>query len=340
MAMTWLQQMFTPERSGSYQWQGRPDQGGGEFTGEQRDAQGNITYEGDAQDLRFVPRAKRGPGNTVGQKMQNATPNATEGMGQNATQDMMDAVRATGLGGNYDSGGMSSISEVMQSSFGGPTADELDVYDVSSPPGTMNPSTMTAGSRRWSGMSDTGANALPESWMQAPNAFSTGDADPLKKIRALREHPSDATFYEGLQGIGERQGQDMMHALALQDDAMNAGSNDAALQPGPTTPSVSDGFGESRAQDYMGGQQTEPTAIAQLMKLLGRMGGGMLGDMFSPSQAGAGIPGPTTPKIAPPMFVPPDTLGSTGGQFKDIYEGQTGGSDVMNALQAYMRRSN
>jgi len=139
MAMTWLQQMFTPERSGSYEWQGRPDQGGGEFTGEQRDAQGNITYEGDEQYLTFVPRANRGPGNmgpprvapTVGQKMPDVT-NATEGMGQNATQDMMDAVRATGLGGNYDSGGMDNVEDVniqieesmtMPSSSMGPDAD-------------------------------------------------------------------------------------------------------------------------------------------------------------------------------------------------------------------------
>jgi hypothetical protein len=40
------------------------------------------------------------------------------------------------------------------------------------------------------------------------------------------------------------------------------------------------------------------------------------------------------------LIVPPDTLRSTGGQFKNIYEGQTGGDDVMNALQAYLRQRN
>ena len=48
-----FQEMFTPKGM-EYQWQGRPDEGGGEYTGEQRDAQGNITYEGDTQDLRMV----------------------------------------------------------------------------------------------------------------------------------------------------------------------------------------------------------------------------------------------------------------------------------------------
>ena len=45
----------------------------------------------------------------------------------------------------------------------------------------------------------------------------------------------------------------------------------------------------------MGGQQTQPTAIAQLMKLLGSGAGDMFSKMFSPSQAGAGMPGPQGP---------------------------------------------
>ena len=49
MAMTWLQQMFTPQGSGRYRWQGRPDQGGGEFTGYIPGV-----YEGDEQDLVFT----------------------------------------------------------------------------------------------------------------------------------------------------------------------------------------------------------------------------------------------------------------------------------------------
>ena len=140
---SFLQAMFTPARSGSYQWQNRPDQGGGEFTGEIEGV-----YEGDAQDLIFKPRAHRGPGNTVGQKMPDAT-NATTGMGQSATQDMMDAVKATGLGGDYDSEGMSSISEVMETSApsgfggwqGGKAGDALT--NVGGRPGTAFDDTFT-----------------------------------------------------------------------------------------------------------------------------------------------------------------------------------------------------
>ena len=65
MAMTWLQQMFTPQGSGRYRWQGRPDQGGGEFTGEIEGV-----YEGDEQDLTFMPQAytaQTGDGNPVGE---------------------------------------------------------------------------------------------------------------------------------------------------------------------------------------------------------------------------------------------------------------------------------
>jgi hypothetical protein len=120
MAMTWLQKMFTPERSGSYQWQGRPDEGGGEFTGEQRDAQGNITYEGDEQYLTFVPRANRGPGNTIGQNLMPQAYTPQDGNGY-----------PTG-GGDYDSAGMDNVEDVniqieesmtMPSSSMGPTAD-------------------------------------------------------------------------------------------------------------------------------------------------------------------------------------------------------------------------
>ena len=197
---------------------------------------------------------------------------------------------------------------------------------------------------------------MNDNWIQdpyqAPNAFSTGDADPLKRIRALRESQAypDNWSFEGPQGRPmfdpEIVGPAAEHSRALQANVLGAGSNDAALLPrteaqlpfgGPTADELDVHDVNSPG---VGGQQTQPTVIAQLMKLLGGMVGGGMGSMFTPSQAGAGMQGPTTPKIAPPMFVPPDTLGSTGGQFKNIYEGQTGGPDVMNALQAYMRRSN
>jgi hypothetical protein len=115
MAMTWMQQMFTPERSGSYQWQGRPDQGGGEFTGEQRDAQGNITYEGDAQDLRFVPRANRGPG----QKMPDAVRPNVNGSGESMQTKLQDLMPA-----GLEPGGMSSSTPGQVDGF-----EELSITD-------------------------------------------------------------------------------------------------------------------------------------------------------------------------------------------------------------------
>ena len=209
MAMTWMQKMFTPERSGSYEWQGRPDQGGGEFTGEQRDAQGNITYEGDAQDLRFVPRANRGrpttsPG-SIPKPLQ--TPLSQTGTGVNPlsqmTRDMEDELGIGGGGAGHADrvGGMSedvSITESGPSGSIGATIAE-----------SMQPrQTMTPGSSRWSGVS------MNDNWndpYQATNAFNAGgypsalqdgmsidgggqnipvkkilSTNPLERIRAMR----------------------------------------------------------------------------------------------------------------------------------------------------------
>ena len=101
MAMTWFQKMFTPERSGSYQWQDRVADSGEVSTG-------------DIEDLIFKPRAHRGPGNTVGQMMPDAT-NATTGMGQTADQDIKDAITAMTSGA--DGGGMEDVGLSPMPSF-------------------------------------------------------------------------------------------------------------------------------------------------------------------------------------------------------------------------------
>lgn len=114
MAMTWMQQMFTPERSGSYEW-------------EDRIADSGEVSTGDIQDLIFKPRAHRGPGNmgpprvapTVGQKMPQAYV-AQDGDGYPTGE------------GDYDSAGMDNVEDVniqieesmtMPSSSMGPDAD-------------------------------------------------------------------------------------------------------------------------------------------------------------------------------------------------------------------------
>ena len=106
MAMTWFQKMFTPERSGSYEW-------------EDRVADSGEVSTGDIQDLIFKPRAHRGPGNTVGQKMPQAYV-AQDGDGYPTGE------------GDYDSDGMDNVEDVniqieesmtMPSSDMGPDAD-------------------------------------------------------------------------------------------------------------------------------------------------------------------------------------------------------------------------
>ena len=107
MAMTWFQKMFTPERSGSYEWQDRIADSGEVSTG-------------DIQDLIFKPRAHRGPGNTVGQNLMPQAYVAQDGDGYPTGE------------GDYDSAGMDNVEDVniqieesmtMPSSDMGPDAD-------------------------------------------------------------------------------------------------------------------------------------------------------------------------------------------------------------------------
>tara|TARA_R100000306_G_C4352191_1_gene130702 strand:+ start:59 stop:997 length:939 start_codon:yes stop_codon:yes gene_type:complete len=304
----WFSQMFTPQRQGPGQmvWQDIVNEQSGEFsTGDMQEQVWKPSVVG--SNYVAGPTTRHKPA----QPMQN--PQSQEGTGLTAKQDFMAGMDRLENEGMDDSWGASRAQD-----YGAGPSGSIGASIAES----MNPSTMTPGSSRWSGVS------MNDNWIQdpyqAPNAFSTGDTDPLKRIRALREHPSDATFYEGSQGIGEQQGQDMMHALALQDD-INANSNDAALLPrtGAQLP-----FGGPTADELdvydvnspgAGGQQTEPTAIAQLMKLLGGMVGSGVSGLFTPSQAGAGSPGPTVPNLNPPgpgaRFAGPmlDRPGTFGG---------------------------
>jgi hypothetical protein len=338
MAMTWFQQMFTPESSGSYQWKGRPDQGGGEFTGEQRDAQGNITYEGDAQDLSFVPRSmqQRLGFNSMGLSERGRGQMSTTSPGS-VSNPLPGPQAQTGTGLTAKQDFMAGMDRLRDQTFDddpsvfpgvgtGPMGDQDHGAMAAQPPGHM----FTAGLTERQGV------GYPTHLSAAVGPYTSGGQNQanligsnpdraqmkiaeIRRQRALREHPSDNTFYEGSQGIGEEQGQAMMHALALQDDIMNANSNDAALLPrtGAQLP-----FGGPTADELdvydvnspgVGGQQTEPSAIAKIMKLLGGMMGGDRSGMFSPSQAGAGTPGPTVPSLMGPPRPPiMPGLSSTG----------------------------
>ena len=120
MAMTWLQQMFTPERSGSYQW-------------EDRVADSGEVSTGDIEDLVFKPRAHRGPGNTVGQNlMPSAVERNPDGMGirPHHSQGMPEIsisetdVTQTPSGETIssfteDAGALPSISSAMSQAFRG-----------------------------------------------------------------------------------------------------------------------------------------------------------------------------------------------------------------------------
>jgi hypothetical protein len=198
--MTWMQQMFTPERSGSYQWQNRPDQGGGEFTGEIEGV-----YEGDAQDLRFVPRANRGrpttsPG-SIPKPLQ--TPLPQTGTGVNPLSQIGRDMGAL-AGGNESGFDTSPIVEDVSVSESGPSGSiGASIAESMQPRQTMTP-----GSSRWSGVS------MNDNWIdpnQATNAFNAGgyeaalqdgmsidgggqnipvksilSANPLERIRAMR----------------------------------------------------------------------------------------------------------------------------------------------------------
>jgi len=102
MAMTWFQKMFTPERSGSYEWQDRVADSGEVSTG-------------DIQDLIFKPRAHRGPGNTVGQNLMPQAYVAQDGDGYPTGE------------GDYDSAGMEDVASVSISS--GPGGTDISAVD-------------------------------------------------------------------------------------------------------------------------------------------------------------------------------------------------------------------
>ena len=145
---SFLQAMFTPQRPGPGQMAWR-DRDVGEGSGE--------ISQGDIQEMYW----KRGPAaRGHGQQMNSAVrPNPTgsgetietnltdiipDDMGALSSDDDVDMTSITETA--LEPGGMSSISEVMQgqagemspmgyaSPFGDPTADELDVYGINSPP--------------------------------------------------------------------------------------------------------------------------------------------------------------------------------------------------------------
>ncbi len=185
---SFLQAMFTPQRSGSYQWQNRADQGGGEFTGEIEGV-----YEGDAQDLIFKPRAHRGPGNTVGQEMPSAVRSNPTGSGETLETKISDLIPT----GYLEPGGITSITEVMQST---PVGDEFGGAPAM---GYVTPSDpMGSGADRMLGYTRYGEGTQPSYSMrdrhaeEGPGMFSrapttVGDPMFVPAESSVRTVPSD-----------------------------------------------------------------------------------------------------------------------------------------------------
>ena len=273
---SFLQAMFTPQRPGPGQmaWRDIVNEDSGEFS------------TGDMQEMYWEP-------STIGSNYVSGPttrrlppPNATTGMGQDASQDIQDAIRSIAPGtdgGGMDSGlssmsglepgGMSSITEVMQS-FGGPTQDEL--------------------------------------------GYGGGGAG----YGGLGAGLTDRTTMTAFDDTG---GQDWEAAMA---DSVSAPMTTSA--PG-SFQHMDTGVQDTFAPGYNADIQDSPPSFARR-----RDPTAAVGDFLRSLFSGGGEA--TAPKVAPPLFVPPDTLGSTGGQFKNIYEGQTGGDDVMNAFKAYLRQ--
>ena len=278
---SFLQSMFTPQRSGPGQMAWR-DKDVGMGSGE--------IEQGDIQEM-YWKRGAAAPGR--GQQMTSAVrPNPT-GSGETLETKISDLI-PTGLepGGitsitetELEPGGMSSISEIMQSSTPAGMAGEM------SPMGYQPFDPMGSGADRMLGNSRFGGGTQPSYSMrdtsaeEGPGMFSQGPTTV-----------GDPNFYE-----------------------------DAT----PMVPTATDSVrpGESMSGGWMDEQipiqGTRFAPASERMPVL----------RFLQSLLGGGGSAPaSTP------FIPPDTLTSTGGQFKNIYEGQTGGDDVMNAFQAYLRQ--
>ena len=184
---SFLQAMFTPTGPPRQ----RMDQGGGEYTGFIPGV-----YEGDdSSPIDFqrsiTSRSVSGP---TTRRLPN--PNATTGTGQTPTQDMMDAVRATGLGGDYDSEGMSSITEVMQAT---PVGDEFGGapamgYATPSDPMGGGLDRMLGDSRFGGGM-QTDASPLPS--MSMGGYEGEGDLGPDIRRGTVPPHSSAHGFMSG-----------------------------------------------------------------------------------------------------------------------------------------------
>ena len=162
---SFLQSMFTPTGPPRQ----RVDQGGGEYTGSIAGV-----YEGDDSSPVF-PRSITSQSVSGPTTRRLPPPNATTGMGQNAGQDIQDAIRSIAPG--MDGGGMDdvSITEVMQTT---PVGDEFGGAPAM---GYATPSDpMGGGLDRMLGDSRFGGGAQPSYSMrdefaeEGPGMFSAG----------------------------------------------------------------------------------------------------------------------------------------------------------------------
>jgi len=239
----WFSQMFTPQRQGPGQmvWQDIVNEQSGEFsTGDMQEQVWKPSVVG--SNYVAGPTTRRKPA----QPMQN--PQSQEGTGLSAKQDFMAGMDRLENEGMDDSWGASRAQD-----YGAGPSGSIGASIAES----MNPSTMTPGSSRWSGVS------MNDNWIQdpyqAPNAFQA-PTPGLGDVEGMNISATDITSSDPL----------------YRDRIQRAGGNVTFPDENPN-PSV-------------------PPGIAQLMKLFGGMGSG-ISSLFSPSQAGAGSPGPTTPRL-------------------------------------------
>jgi len=228
--------------------------------------------------------------------------------GGNESVGILDGISEMGPG--MDGGGMGemSIAEVISGNRSG-VGDQAQVFTGSQGQGGVSMDALyTPGDPMGSGIG--GVRAADQRYTTEEDAVPAGRR---YMYPTLPGRNPDAILGSPYQSGGQNQ------ANLIGSNPDRAQMKIAEIRRQRALRDATDGFGESRAQDYMGGQQTEPTAIAQLMKLIGSGAGNMFSSMFSPSQAGAGSPEPTVPNLNPPgpgaRFAGPmlDRPGTFGG---------------------------
>jgi len=266
MAMNWLEQMFTPQRPGPGQmaWRDIVNEDSGEFS------------TGDMQEMYWKrnPLAKTG---NRGQQMTSAIEPNPQGMGvdplSQMTRDMEDELGIGGGGAGSALPTSIAAAVVPPDPMGG--SGGIGDYRISGGPSFAQTNTITEGPR---------SNFIPPEGMggEFPSVFegqgTNLDFNPEAGGISFNPIKSSGSIMDSRIAYDQSAPQNDPDAARIRREAFEG----------------SQGMPMGQGMD-MGGQQTQPTAIAQLMKLLGSGAGDMFSKMFSPSQAGAGMPGPQGP---------------------------------------------